>query len=64
MTRTHAGTAVPAGAIACQNGWMHRFSAKLTCNVIGMINGGGEVDCGTGPNHSFRMSPSLVRVKN
>jgi len=42
VTKTHSGTAVPAGAIARQNGWMHRFSARLTCNVIGMINGGGE----------------------
>lgn len=42
---------------------MHRFSAKVFCTDLGMTNGGGEVDCSYG-KHSFRLSPTLVRIKN
>jgi hypothetical protein len=52
-----------AAAIARQSGWTHRFSAKLTCVVIGIVGGAGDVDCTYG-EHSFRISPTLVRIKN
>jgi hypothetical protein len=30
---------------------------------MGMTNGGGEVDCNHG-KHSFRLSPTLLQIKN
>jgi hypothetical protein len=43
---------------------MHRFSAKLTCSVIAMAGGSGELHCEFGARHSFRFSPTLVQITN
>ncbi len=64
VTKSHKGAAVAAGPVAHQGGWTRRFSAKLTCTAIGMVGGGGEVDCTFGARHSFRINPTLVQIKN
>ena len=42
---------------------MHRFTARLTCVVIGIVGGHCEVDCIYG-KHSFRISPTVTQIKN
>jgi hypothetical protein len=64
VTKSHQGSTVAPGPVAHQGGWTHRFSAKLTCTAIGMVGGGGEVDCTFGARHSFRINPTLVRITN